>query len=85
LAENLGKKEGIILQNRKEKDRSVKRQKTTDTENGSDSSESTPMIQRANINERVARLLKIAIVFFHFLIVFFHYHIFTLDFWLPFS
>jgi hypothetical protein len=63
LPENLGKKEGIILKSRKEKDRSVKRQKTTDTENGSDSSESTPMIQRANINERVARLLKIAAKF----------------------
>jgi hypothetical protein len=44
------KKEGI----------SIKRRKTTDTENASEYSESAPSIQRANINERVARLLKTA-------------------------
>jgi hypothetical protein len=44
------KKEGI----------SIKRRKTTDTENASEYSESTPSIQRAKINERVARLLKTA-------------------------
>jgi hypothetical protein len=60
LLENLGKKEGKILKNRKRKDRSIKRRKTTDTENASEYSESAPSIQRANINERVARLLKTA-------------------------
>ena len=60
LVENLGKKEGSILKNRKGKDRSVKRRKTTDTENVGEYSESTPSIQRANINERIARLLKTA-------------------------
>ena len=60
LVENLGKKEGSILKNRKGKDRSVKRRKTTDTENVGEYSESAPSIQRANINERVARLLKTA-------------------------
>jgi len=60
LAENLGKKEVKFLKNRKGKDRSVKRQKTTDTENDSEYSESAPSTQRANINERVARLLKLA-------------------------
>jgi hypothetical protein len=42
----------------KGKDRSVKRRKTTDTENVGEYSESIPSIQRANINERIARLLK---------------------------
>ena len=60
LAENLGKKEVKFLKNRKGKDRSVKRQKTTDTENANEYSESTPSTQRANINERVARLLRLA-------------------------
>ena len=68
LPENLGKKvqkkEGKTLKNRKGKDRSiiVKRRKPTDTENDTDSeySESAPSTQRANINERVARLLKTA-------------------------
>jgi len=60
LVENLGKKEGKILKNRNGKDRSVKRRKTTDTENANEYSESAPSIQRSNINEKVARLLKTA-------------------------
>jgi hypothetical protein len=44
---------------RKRPYRCVERPETTDTENGSDSSESIPsaVVQRANINERVDRLL----------------------------
>jgi hypothetical protein len=62
LAENLGKKvqkkETTILKNRKGKVRCVKRQKTTGSEHRNESSESAPSVQRANINERVARLLS---------------------------
>jgi hypothetical protein len=61
LAENLGKKvqkkETTILKNRKGKVRGVKRQKTTGSEHRNESSESAPSVQRANINERVAKLL----------------------------
>ena len=60
LAENLGKKEGKILKNRKGKYRSVKRRKTADTEQMSEFSELEPSIKQANINERVARLLATA-------------------------
>jgi len=44
---------------RKRPYRCVKRPETTDTENSSDSSESiqSAVVQRANINERVVRLL----------------------------
>ena len=62
LTENLGKKvqkkETTILKNRKGKVRCVKRQKTTGSEHRNESSESAPSVQRANINERVARLLS---------------------------
>ena len=61
LAENLGKKvqkkETTILKNRKGKVRCVKRQKKTGSEHRNESSESAPSVQRAHINERVARLL----------------------------
>ena len=50
--------EGSIVKNRKEKYRSEKRRKTSDTENASEYSDSSPSTQRANINERVARLLE---------------------------
>ena len=57
--DNVGMEEGNIIQNRKRKYRSVKhKRKTTDTENAIEYSESAPSIQRANINERIARLLK---------------------------
>jgi hypothetical protein len=51
-----------VLTYRKRQYRCVKRPETTDTENSSDSSESIPslasaIVQRANINERVAREL----------------------------
>ena len=56
---NVGMEEGNIIQNRKRKYRFVKlKRKTTDTENAIEYSESAPSIQRANINERIARLLK---------------------------
>ena len=59
--DNVGMEEGNIIQNRKRKYRSVKlKRKTTDTENAIEYSESAPSTQRANINERVARLLKTA-------------------------
>jgi hypothetical protein len=57
LEKKVQKKEDKFLKNRKGKYRFVKRRKTTDTGHRSDSSESTPSVQRANINERVARLL----------------------------
>ena len=67
MAEKLGKKvqkkESKTLKNRKGKDRSTKRRKTTDIENASEYSESAPSTQRANINERVARLLKTAPIY----------------------
>ena len=56
--DNVGMEEGNIVKNRKEKYKSVKKRKTTDTENASEYSESSPSTQRANINERVARLLE---------------------------
>ena len=51
-----------VLTYRKRPYRCVKRPETTDTENSNDSSESTPslasaIVQRANNNERVDRLL----------------------------
>jgi hypothetical protein len=60
LVENLEETEDKILNNRKGKYRSVKRRKTTDTEQMSESSESEPLVKRENINERVARLLATA-------------------------
>jgi hypothetical protein len=58
--DNIGMVE--VLTYRKRSHRCVKRPETTDTENSSDSSESTPslasaIVQRANINERVSMLL----------------------------
>jgi hypothetical protein len=52
-----------VLTYRKRPYRCVKRPETTDTENSSHSSESIPslasaIVQRANINERVNRLLR---------------------------
>ena len=57
--DNIDTEEDNILTYRKRPYRCVKKPETTDTENSSDSSESTPpaVVQGGSINERVARLL----------------------------